>query len=144
MASDEFEGEAIEPQIEWSLEYMRDIFEAGGVIATIDPATSSVRIQGKFVARALLTEERDRLRFGAFYTLKKTAPRENRLELANRINQFGLLVKSWIDDDGDLGFAYDLLLDGGVSAESLLLTTQTFLAAVQQCVDDFDADGIIA
>ncbi len=128
-----------------SLEYLHAVFEAVGFTATIDAAKGTIRIQGEdIVARVQLSEDNEQLMTTAFYTIKPTTARDKRLELANRINQTPVMVKAWIDEDGDLGFRYILFLVGGVTVDGLANVVRTFIDSVKFSVESLDTAGIIS
>lgn len=127
-----------------SLEYLHAVFEAVGFTAAIDPATRTIRIQDEIVARVFLSDDNERLTANAFYTIRPTAARDKRLDLANRINQTSVMVRAWIDGDGDLGFGYTFFLVGGVTPTALAYTIRTFIDSVKFAVETDDTAGIIS
>lgn len=128
-----------------SLEYLHAVFEAVGFTASIDAAKGAIRIEGDgIVARVQISEDNEQLMTTAFYTIKPTTSRDKRLELANRISQTPVMVKAWIDEDGDLGFRYILFLVGGVTPMGLANVVRTFIESVKFSVESLDTAGIIS
>ncbi len=150
MADEEMPEEMPADAVDWispegvSLEYLHAIFEAVGFQASIVEGSRTIRIQDEIVARVLLSDDNERVTATAFYTIKPTANREKRLDLANRINQTSVLIRAWIDDDGDLGFGYTLFLVGGITPSALAYAIRTFIDSVKFAVETDDTAGIIS
>ena len=126
-----------------TIEAVRDIFEAAYLDVDLDAETNQLRIREELLARAFLSEARERFQLVAYYGIKEDAQRVDRLELVNRINEQYFLIRAGIDDDGDLWFDYTVLVKGGVTPKALVQATRIFLMLVPRAVHDCDEDGIV-
>jgi len=126
-----------------SIEMVRDIYEAAFMEATLDEEKGQIRIKEEVLARAFLSESKERLQIVAYYGVKDDAQRIDRLELVNRINEQYVLIRAGIDDDGDLWFDYCVLLKGGITKKAIVQATRVFLMLVPKAVNECDEDGIV-
>ena len=126
-----------------SIHLVRQVYEQAMMDVTFDHERQFVRIKEDVVARAHLSEAKDRLQLVAIYGIKDDADRADRLELANRINENYVLVRAGIDDDGDLWFDYCVYLKGGITPRALVQATRAFLSIVPKAVTECDEDGIV-
>jgi hypothetical protein len=126
-----------------SIEMVRDIYEAAFMEATLDEEKKQIRIKEEVLARAFLSESKERLQIVAYYGVKDDAQRIDRLELVNRINEQYVLIRAGIDDDGDLWFDYCVLLKGGITKKAIVQATRVFLMLVPKAVNECDEDGIV-
>ncbi len=126
-----------------SIELIRDIYEAAFMEATLDEEKKQIRIKEEVLARAFLSESKERLQIVAYYGVKDDAQRIDRLELVNRINEQYVLIRAGIDDDGDLWFDYCVLLKGGITKKAIVQATRVFLMLVPKAVNECDEDGIV-
>jgi hypothetical protein len=126
-----------------SLELIRDIYEAAFMDVSLEDEGRGIRIKEEVLARAFLTESKERLQLGALYGVQEDAQRIDRLELANRINDKFAVVRATIDDDGDLVFDFAIILKGGVTKKAIVQATRVFLMLVPRAVNECDEDGIV-
>lgn len=126
-----------------TIEMVRDIYEAAFMEATLDEEKKQIRIKEEVLARAFLSESKERLQIVAYYGVKDDAQRIDRLELVNRINEQYVLIRAGIDDDGDLWFDYCVLLKGGITKKAIVQATRVFLMLVPKAVNECDEDGIV-
>ncbi|MFO0848929.1 MAG: YbjN domain-containing protein [Gemmataceae bacterium] len=126
-----------------SIELIRDVYEQAFLDAVLDDEKKQIRLREEVLARAFLSESKERLQLMAYYGIKEEAQRLDRLELVNRINENYVLVRAGIDDDGDLWFDYCLLLKGGVTKKAIVQATRVFLMLVPRAVNECDEDGIV-
>ena len=126
-----------------TIEGVRDVYEAAYTDVVLDEETGQLRIREDLLARAFLSEARDRLQLVAYYGIKDDAQRVDRLELANRVNDQYVMIRAGIDDDGDLWFDYTISLKGGVTPKAVVQATRMFLMLVPRAVHDCDDDGIV-
>lgn len=126
-----------------SIELIRDVYEQAFLDAVMDDEKKQIRLREEVLARAFLSESKERLQLMAYYGIKDEAQRLDRLELVNRINENYVLVRAGIDDDGDLWFDYCLLLKGGVTKKAIVQATRVFLMLVPRAVNECDEDGIV-
>ena len=126
-----------------TIEMIRDIYEAAFMEATLDEEKKQIRIKEEVLARAFLSESKERLQIVAYYGVKEDAQRIDRLELVNRINEQYVLIRAGIDDDGDLWFDYCVLLKGGITKKAIVQATRVFLMLVPKAVNECDEDGIV-
>jgi hypothetical protein len=126
-----------------SIELIRDVYEQAFLDAVLDDEKKQIRLREEVLARAFLSESKERLQLMAYYGIKDDALRTDRLELVNRINENYVLVRAGIDDDGDLWFDYCILLKGGVTKKAIVQATRVFLMLVPRAVNECDEDGIV-
>ena len=126
-----------------SAEGLRDIYEQAYMDVTLDEEHGLIRIREELLARAHLSESRERIQLLAVYGLKDDAQRIDRLELVNRINENYVLIRAGIDDDGDLWFDYCILVKGGVTKKAIVQATRAFLTLVPKAVNECDEEGIV-
>lgn len=126
-----------------TIEKVCDAYEQAYLDVTFDDERQFIRIKEEVIARAHLSEAKDRLQLVALYGVKDDASREDRLELANRINENYVIVRAGVDEDGDLWFDYAVYLKGGVTAKAVVQATRAFLKIVPQAVTECDEDGIV-
>ena len=126
-----------------TLDAVCQVYDQAHMSVTFDDERRFVRIKEDIIARAFLSEQKDRLQLIAIYGVADSAERIDRLELANRINESYVMVRAGIDDDGDLWFDYTVTVKGGVGAKQLVAATRAFLSIVPKAVSECDADGIV-
>ncbi len=126
-----------------TIEEIRDVYEQAYLDAVLDEDKRQIRLREEVLARVFLSESRERLQLVAYYGIKADAPRADRLELVNRINENYVLIRAGIDDDGDLWFDYCVLLKGGVTKKAIVQATRVFLMLVPRAVNECDEDGIV-
>jgi hypothetical protein len=127
-----------------SMEAFHEVYEQAFMDATLDEERKHIRLREEgVVARAFLSESRERLQLYALYGIKDDAERLDRLELVNRINENFVLIRAGIDDDGDLWFDYCILVKGGVTRKAVVQATRTFLMLFPRAVNECDEDGIV-
>ena len=126
-----------------SIEMIRDVYEAAYMEVTLDDEKKQLRIREEVLARAFLSESKERLQLVAYYGVKDDAQRIDRLELVNRVNENYVLIRAGIDEDGDLWFDYTILLKGGVTKKAIVQATRVFLMLVPRAVNECDEDGIV-
>lgn len=126
-----------------TIEAVRDVYEAAFMDVSMDTDTNQLRIREDVLARAFLSEGKERLQLVAYYGIKEEAQRIDRLELVNRINEQFSMIRAGIDDDGDLWFDYTILIKGGVTLKAIVQATRIFLMLVPRAVNDCDEDGIV-
>jgi hypothetical protein len=126
-----------------TIEMIRDIYEAAMMDASLDEEKKQIRIKEEVVAKAFLSESKERLQLVAYYGIKEDAQRIDRLELVNRINENYVFIRAGIDDDGDLWFDYTILLKGGITKKAVVQATRVFLMLVPRAVNECDEDGIV-
>jgi hypothetical protein len=126
-----------------SIEMIQEIYEAAMMDASLDEEKKQIRIKEEVVAKAFLSESKERLQLVAYYGIKEDAQRIDRLELVNRINENYVFIRAGIDDDGDLWFDYTILLKGGLTKKAIVQATRVFLMLVPRAVNECDEDGIV-
>jgi hypothetical protein len=124
-------------------ELLFEIYEQAYMDVTLDDENGVIRIKEELLARAHLSESKERLQFVAVYGIKDEAQRIDRLELVNRINENYVMIRAGIDDDGDLWFDYCMLIKGGVTKKAIVQATRIFLMLVPKAVNEYDEDSIV-
>ena len=126
-----------------TIEMVQETYEAAMMDASLDEEKKQIRIKEEVVAKAFLSESKERLQLVAYYGIKEDAQRIDRLELVNRINENYVFIRAGIDDDGDLWFDYTILLKGGITKKAIVQATRVFLMLVPRAVNECDEDGIV-
>ena len=127
-----------------TIELIQEIFEQAYMDATLDEEKRQIRLREEgVIARAYLSESKERLQLYALYGIKEEAQRAERLELANRINENYVLIRAGIDDDGDLWFDYCVLLKGGVTRKAIVQATRIFMMLFPKAVNECDDESIV-
>lgn len=126
-----------------SVEVLRDTFDAAYMDVTLDEEHGVLIVREDVVARARLSDSKERLQLMMLYGVKEDAQRIDRLELVNRINEQYALIRAGIDDDGDLWFDYCVFLKGGATRKAVVLATRMFMLLVPKAVNECDEDGIV-
>lgn len=126
-----------------TVEIVRDVLEAALMDVTVDEESGFVVIDDEIVARAKLSESKERLQLIAFYKCREDSGRLDRLELVNRINDQYVLVRAAVGDDDDLWIDYGIVLKGGATRKQIAHATRMFLKVAEMAVKDCDEDGIV-
>ena len=127
-----------------SLETVRDVFESALMDVELDEENGFVVIDDEIVARAKLSDSKERLQLIACYKVREDAARIDRLELVNRINDQYVIVRAAMSEDDELWIDYAIIIKGGTTAKNLAHTTRMFLKVAEMAVKDCDEDGIVA
>lgn len=126
-----------------SLESLRDIYEAALMDVEVDEENGFVVIDDEIVARAKLSDSKERLQLIACYRVREDVGRAERLELVNRINDQYVIVRAAMSDDDELWIDYAIVLKGGTSPKQIAHATRMFLKVAEMAVKDCDEDGIV-
>ena len=126
-----------------TLETVRDILDAALMDVEIDEENGFVIIDDEIVARAKLSDSRERLQLIACYRVREDVQRAERLELVNRINDQYVIVRAAMSDDDELWIDYAVVLKGGTTAKNIAHATRMFLKVAEMAVKDCDEDGIV-
>jgi hypothetical protein len=126
-----------------TLEAVKDIYETALMDVEIDEDNGFVIIDDEIVARAKLSDSKERLQLIACYRVREDVPRVDRLELVNRINDQYVLVRAAMSDDDELWIDYAIVLKGGASPKQIAHATRMFLKVAEMAVKDCDEDGIV-
>jgi len=127
-----------------TLEAVRDLYEAALMDVTLDAESGFVVIDDEIVARAKLSDTKERLQLIAFYKVREDSERIDRLELVNRINDQYVLVRAAVGEEDDLWIDYGIVLKGGTTQKQIAHATRMFLKVAEMAVKDCDEDGIVA
>lgn len=126
-----------------TLEAVRDIYEAALLDVELDEENGFVVIDDEIVARAKLSDSKERLQLIACYRVREDVPRIDRLELVNRINDQYVIVRAAMSEDDELWVDYAVVLKGGTTAKQIAHATRMFLKVAEMAVKDCDEDGIV-
>ena len=126
-----------------TLEAVRDLYEAALLDATLDEESGFVVIDDEIVARAKLSDTKERLQLIAFYKVREDAERIDRLELVNRINDQYVLVRAAVGEEDELWIDYGIVLKGGATKKQIAHATRMFLKVAEMAVKDCDEEGIV-
>lgn len=126
-----------------TLEAVRDIYEAALLDVELDEENRFVVIDDEIVARAKLSDSKERLQLIACYRVREDVPRIDRLELVNRINDQYVIVRAAMSEDDELWVDYAVVLKGGTTPKQIAHATRMFLKVAEMAVKDCDEDGIV-
>lgn len=126
-----------------TLDVIRDLYEMALMDVTLDEENGFVVIDDEIVARAKLSDTKERLQLIAFYKVREDSERIDRLELVNRINDQYVLVRAAVGEEDDLWIDYGLVLKGGATRKQIAHATRMFLKVAEMAVKDCDEDGIV-
>ena len=126
-----------------NIEEILEIYESAYLDVALDEESEQIRLKEEVIARAFLSESRERLQLVAYYALKDDAQRIDQLELVNRINDNYVLIRAGIDSENDLWLDYTILLKGGVTRKAIIQATRIFLMLVPRAVTECDEEGIV-
>ena len=126
-----------------TLEEVRELYEMALMDVTLDEENGFVVIDDEIVARAKLSDTKERLQLIAFYKVREDSERVDRLELVNRINDQYVLVRAAIGEEDDLWIDYGIVLKGGATRKQVAHATRMFLKVAEMAVKDCDEDGIV-
>jgi hypothetical protein len=127
-----------------TLEGVRDIYSSALMDVELDEENGFVVIDDEIVARAKLSDSKERLQLIACYKVREDAARIDRLELVNRINDQYVIVRAAMSDDDELWVDYAIVLKGGTTPKHIAHATRMFLKVAEMAVKDCDEDGIVA
>jgi hypothetical protein len=127
-----------------TLEMVRDIYDSALMDVELDAENGFVVIDDEIVARAKLSDSRERLQLIACYKVREDAARIDRLELVNRINDQYVIVRAAMSDDDELWVDYAIILKGGTTPRHIAHATRMFLKVAEMAVKDCDEDGIVS
>lgn len=127
-----------------TLEMVRDIYDSALMDVELDAESGFVVIDDEIVARAKLSDSRERLQLIACYKVREDAARIERLELVNRINDQYVIVRAAMSDDDELWVDYAIILKGGTTPRHIAHATRMFLKVAEMAVKDCDEDGIVS
>jgi Putative bacterial sensory transduction regulator len=126
-----------------TLEAVRDLYEAALLDVSLDEESGFVVIDDEIVARAKLSDTKERLQLIAFYKVREDAERIDRLELVNRINDQYVLIRAAVGEEDELWIDYGIVLKGGATKKQIAHATRMFLKVAEMAVKDCDEDGIV-
>ena len=126
-----------------TLEAIRGVYDAALLDVELDEENGFVVIDDEIVARAKLSDSKERLQLIACYKVREDAARVDRLELVNRINDQYVIVRAAMSDDDELWVDYAIVLKGGTTAKQIAHATRMFLKVAEMAVKDCDEDGIV-
>ncbi len=127
-----------------TLEMVRDIYDSALMDVELDAENGFVVIDDEIVARAKLSDSKERLQLIACYKVREDAARIDRLELVNRINDQYVIVRAAMSDDDELWVDYAIILKGGTTPKHIAHATRMFLKVAEMAVKDCDEDGIVS
>ena len=98
--------------------------------------------------RTWVFPNKDRIRLMAQYGFKPDAPLQQKLELANRINDDYIIIRAIVTGKNRvnpklLKLDYYLLLGSCLSKTNLASATRRFMSIVPQAVKEHDTDDIV-
>jgi Putative bacterial sensory transduction regulator len=95
--------------------------------------------------RTWVFPNKDRIRLMAQYGFKMDAPLQQKLKLANRINDDYIIIRAIVTGKNQelLKLDYYLLVGSGMSKTNLVRATRRFMSIVPQAVKEHDTDDVM-
>ena len=122
---------------------LRAIYDAAKLPAAID-RSGNLTVKAGTVTLYILPSE-DRVRLLASYSFAARAAYQEKLDLANRINDGYILVRAAIpaDKPAEINIDHYILLGPGVSRAVVVAVTRRFAEVVQEAIDAVDTDRLL-
>lgn len=100
-----------------------------------------VNDRGKTIVRLA----KDRIWLACFFRFKDDVPMLSKLELANRLNDSIIIVRSAVPshETNELELDYDILLSGGVTKAAIVAAIKRFIDTSSSGVVKYDTDDIV-
>ncbi|MDH7598199.1 MAG: YbjN domain-containing protein [Sedimentisphaerales bacterium] len=88
-------------------------------------------------------ERRNRIRLLSLFRFKEDSTLAQRLQCVNNINSEFIMVCASVTDNGLLVFRHDMMLDGGLTAKTLILSTKRFASIPHAAIEEFGSDIVV-
>jgi len=119
-------------------EMLKSIFEAAFMTISID-SDGDIIVKEQCNCYVIPNKEQRRIWLLTQFSFKPSASELEKLRCINKINKDYIMVRA-VAADRNLRFTYDVILDGGVSSKTLVLTIKRFCAIPHEAVRDYGSD----
>ena len=121
---------------------LKAAYDAAKMAVSIDE-DGDIKIRDRVTAFAFPNKER--IRLVVYYAFKPEASLQQKLELANRINQGYIVARASVGgrEEGQLQVDYYLLLGAGMSRATIVAATKRFMGIVPDAVKENDREDIV-
>lgn len=131
-------GELITPD-NVSKELLKSILD-DALFETSYDSDGDIKVEEDISFWVLPSKEQGRIKLLANFGFLPDCPREERLEVVNKINRQYIVVKATAGDNDLLRFEYDILIAGGITKKAFLLAVKRFasipkVAILEHCFD---------
>lgn len=125
-----------------SRDNLKAAYDAAKLKATID-ADGDIMIKDGVTVFAF--PNKDRIRLIVYYGFKAAVTLQQKLELANRINEGYIVARATVGgtDQGQLQIDYYILIGAGVSKATIVAATKRFISIVPEAVKEHDKEDIV-
>ena len=125
-----------------SRDNLKAAYDAAKLPVSID-GDGDIMIKDRVTVFALPNKER--IRLVVYYAFKPEVSLQQKLELANRINQGYIVARASVGgkDENQLQVDYYLLLGAGMSKATIVAATKRFMGIVPDAVKENDRDDIV-
>ena len=122
---------------------LKAMFDTAKLATTIEPGGNLTVKLGSMVVYVL--PGKDRVRLLATFSFAARAAYQEKLDLANRINDGYIVVRASIPADrpGEIAIDHYILLGAGVSRATVVAVTRRFADIVREAVDALDSDRLL-
>jgi hypothetical protein len=123
-----------------SRDLLKEIFESAYMDVSVDQDGDLVIKEACKVIVMPDMERKNRIRLMSIFGFTEESSRSARLECVNSINRSYLLVTTYVTDNGNLVFRYDVAIDGDLPKKNLILTIKRFASIPHDAVQDHGKD----
>src|SRR5262245_3229765 len=123
-----------------SKEVLKAIFEEALMKTSFDTA-GDLQVSETLDCLVLPSDSKDRLRLLAIFTFAPQVSPQQRLEFVNQVNSEFILIRATVGAKNDLlFFDHDILVQGGITKQALILATKRFLSIPWDAIHEFGQD----
>src|SRR5262245_38379866 len=123
-----------------SKESLQAIFAAALMETSIDTA-GELQVRETLQCLVLPSDSKDRIRLLALFGFEPQVSQQQRLEFVNQVNSEFILIRATVGAKNDtLFFDHDILVQGGITKQALILATKRFLSIPWDAIHEFGQD----
>ena len=120
-----------------SKEVLKAIFEEALMETSFDKE-GDLQVSENPHCLVLPSDSKDRLRLLAIFTFEPQVSHAQRLEFVNQVNSEFILIRATVGAQNDtLFFDHDIMVQGGITKQSLVLATKRFLTIPGEAIQEF-------
>lgn len=125
-----------------AVEPLQAIYDEAGLQTEVD-AEGDLIVSRGIPCYVIPTQRHDRILLLAFVGTQDEADRASKFEFANRVNNQISTVRARVNEKDRVIFDYYIPVEGGITAQAVLLATQLFLQATAHAIRECDEDKIL-
>jgi len=123
-----------------SKEFLKAVFDEASMKTSFDPA-GDLQVSETLNCLILPSDSKDRLRLLAIFTFEPQVSHQQRLAFVNQVNSEFIMIRASVGAKNDLlFFDHDLLVEGGITKNALVLATKRFLSIPGDAIHEFGKD----